>query len=248
MKTKSFILGAAACLFVAIVGGAWFMQAKQSNSRKENNGTDESINSQFINSTTTKKITSLEDDETGSELTIVSGKMNDFEGHPYYEIVVQNTTYRTFKKITYRLGDVVWEQYNVAPKEKFQAIAYDEVKEVIVISVDYENSDLFEKETSLDVSLEENKIIGKITNNGEREIYPSDIVLFVKNSQGVTKQIDIPYAGCFDPGLVMKKGENLEFSYDIEEGYTLLKEKGIVFVYSDLEFKEHTIQEYRDVL
>lgn len=247
MKTKSFILGAAACLFVAIVGGAWIIQAKQS-SRKENNETDKSMDSQFIEQTTTKKINSLEDDETGSELTIVSGKMNDFEGHPYYEIVVQNTTYKTFKKITYRLGDVVWEQYNVAPKEKFQTIAYDEVKEVVVISVDYENSDLFDKETSIDVSLKENKIIGTITNNGEREIYPSDIILFVKNSQGVTKQIDIPYAGCFDQGLVMEKGEKLEFSYDIEEGYTLLKDKGIVFVYSDLEFKEHTIQEYRDVL
>lgn len=247
MKTKSFILGAVACLFVTVVGAACIIQAKQNNSRKEKSETDASVDSQFVESTTTKNIVE-KDNETGSELTIVSSIMNVYEEHPYYELVVQNTTNRTFKKITYRLGEMVKEQYNLAPGEKFQTIAYDEIKDIIVLSVDYGNVNLFEEETSMKVSYEENKLIGTITNNGVRELYPSDIILFVEYAEGVITQVDIPYAGCFNPGLVIKPGETFEFSYDLEKGYKLLKDKGVVFIYSDLEFKDHTMQEFRDVL
>jgi hypothetical protein len=84
---------------------------------------------------------------------------------------------------------------------------------------------------------ENGKISGSIKNNGQRKLYPAQIVYFVTDSEGNTIQRVISYAGCFFEGLVINPEGIHEFEEEIPQGYTLNNNKGIMVMYSDLEFK-----------
>ena len=143
------------------------------------------------------------------------------------------------EKIEFKIGDVTYELYNVLKDESYKIVSYDlDAKNNLkVISIDYEIPNYYPEEVDLTLNITTDKISGKVINNGQRDLYPSQVIVFLKDSKGNTIQKTIEYAGCFFEGLVIKPNAEFEFELDIPSEYTLARNKGIIFRYSDLEFR-----------
>ena len=89
----------------------------------------------------------------------------------------------------------------------------------------------------MDITNDGKKVTGLVKNNGERDLYPSQIIFFLKDEQGNTVQKNIEYAGCFFEGLIIKPSKSLEFESDIPQGYYFNNSKSVIVRYSDTEFK-----------
>ena len=174
-------------------------------------------------------------------LTIVSQEKKYFEEWKTenYEIVVKNTSGSYIRKISFTLGEGIYELYNLNPGESYKFVAFNTEEDINlkVMSIVYDTINYNEGEIELQRNNIEGKVSGMITNKGERNLYPSQIIYFLEDGNGNTVQKVISYAGCFFEGLVIHKGEKLDFEEEIPQGYKVLTSKGILVQYSDLEFK-----------
>lgn len=82
---------------------------------------------------------------------------------------------------------------------------------------------------------------------GKRELYPNQVVYFVKNSDGDIVQRSLEYSGCFDDSLEFDEGETFEFEITLEENEELDSSKGIVFKYSDTSFRSYDITFFEEI-
>lgn len=175
-------------------------------------------------------------------LTLVTfdKKYQEEYGTENYEVVVKNTSRDYIEKITFTLGEGIYELFNMNPEESYKFVAYNTEKDLNlkVLSVTYETKTYgLEEEISLERNNESGKISGSVKNNGQRDLYPSQIVYFLNDSEGNTIQKVISYAGCFFEGLVIHPGNTHEFAEEIPSNYTLNTTKGVMVMYSDLDFK-----------
>lgn len=126
------------------------------------------------------------------------------------------------------------------PDEEYKVTAYNTADDLTlnVISVDYEIRNYYPEEVSLEIKEKGEVFSGNIKNNGERNIYPCQIIYFVKDDAGRTIQNTIEYAGCFDDGLVIEPNKVLDFESNNTQGLLLNTNKPVIVRYSDLDFKE----------
>ncbi len=238
MKAKFLILGA--FLGATVVGGLWLIASKSSDSETEDKFV--SYDSSVVECEVQKEEATITKTKQEDILTVVSSQKRYFEEYhsENFEVVLKNTTNQTFKKVTFTFGQGEYVLYNVRPDEEFVVVALssEETINLKVLSVDYDIVTYFENEANMSVNnTQGGKITGSVKNNGQREIYPSEIVLFFTDSQGRTVQKSIYYAGCFFEGLIIHTGDSLDWEFENTNNYTFNRKKGIVFVYSDLEFK-----------
>lgn len=240
MKAKFLFFGA--FLGAAIVGGLWLVTSRSSSVDSEDKSSTYELSIAECNAKKEEKETTNTKQE--DILTVVSSQKKYFEEYKTenFEVVVKNTTNKTFKKVTFTFGEGEYMLYNVKPNEEFVVVAFNTEKTINlkVLSVDYDIVTYFENEASMSVNnTQGSKITGSVKNNGQREIYPEEIILFFTDSQGRTVQKIISYAGCFFEGLIIHMGDSLDWEFENTDNYTFNREKGVVFVYSDLEFKTH---------
>ena len=152
-----------------------------------------------------------------------------------YEVVIKNTSGKSLKKIEFTLGEGIYELYDMLPDEEYKFVAYNTEKELDlrIISVDYEIMNYYPEEVSLEITNDGKKVSGYVTNNGQRDLYPSQIIFFLRDEEGYTVQKIIEYAGCFFEGLIIKPGSNLNFESDIPENNYFKNNKSVIFKYSD---------------
>lgn len=126
------------------------------------------------------------------------------------------------------------------PDETYKVIAYNTAEDLTlnIVSVDYDIRNYYPEEISLNVKENREVFSGNIKNNGERDLYPCQIIYFTKDDFGRTIQNTIEYAGCFDDGLVIEPNKNLEFDSNNIGGFLLNPNKPVIVRYADLDFKE----------
>ena len=184
--------------------------------------------------------TSLIDNKKGIlEMVSSQKKYQEEYDTENYEVIVKNTSGETLKKVEFTLGEGIYELYDILPDEKYKFVAYntEENLDLKIISVDYEIKNFYPEEISMDITNDGKKVTGLVKNNGERDLYPSQIIFFLKDEQGNTVQKNIEYAGCFFEGLIIKPSKSLEFESDIPQGYYFNNSKSVIVRYSDTEFK-----------
>lgn len=230
---KFFMTGVMVCAVVA--GGVIITSRVFRNEEKE----QEKVNA----SVTEYKALAVDCKQEKKEaLTMISSEKKYFEEwkSENYEVVVKNTSGSYIEKITFTLGEGIYELYNLNPEENYKFVAFNNETDINlkVLSITYETKTYgLDDEISLERKNENGKISGSIKNNGQRDLYPAQIVYFVTDSEGNTIQRVISYAGCFFEGLVIHPDKTHEFEEEIPQGYTLNNSKGIMVMYSDLEFK-----------
>ncbi len=75
-------------------------------------------------------------------------------------------------------------------------------------------------------------------------MYPNRIIVFLKDSNGNIVQQSLEYSGCFNEDLIINPNGEFKFDLEIEEGYTLIDSKRIIFKYSDTDFSNSEFKEY----
>lgn len=236
MNLKSLLLGAA--IGVVVVTGGVCIYAKNVKEKPE----EESNN--IVYAQMEEKATVCEDQRGMLETLSYEKKYQEEFDSMNYEVVVKNTSGEHIDKITFTLGEGIYELYNMSPDEKYKFIAYNTEEELKlkVMSVDFEIKNFYPEEISLNLNNQEGKFKGSITNNGERDLYPGRIVYFLKDKDGYTIQKTIEYAGCFFEGLVISPTKTHEFESDIPNELTLDNNKKIIVEYSDLEFRDIAVR------
>lgn len=230
---KFFMTGVMVCAVVA--GGVVLASRVFKNEEKEQDKANANV--------TEYKALAVEcKTEKKEALTIISSEKKYQEEYKTenYEVVVKNTSGSYIEKITFTLGEGIYELYNLNPEENYKFVAFNTETDINlkVLSITYETKTYgLDDEISLERKNENGKISGSIKNNGQRKLYPAQIVYFVTDSEGNTIQRVISYAGCFFEGLVINPEGIHEFEEEIPQGYTLNNSKGIMVMYSDLEFK-----------
>ncbi len=109
-----------------------------------------------------------------------------------------------------------------------------------IISVDYDIKNYYPEEISLNIIKEEESFICEIKNNGERDLYPCQVIFFTKDDTGRTIQNTIEYAGCFDDDKVIEANKSFitDNCNNDMKGLLLNKNKPVIVRYSDLDFRE----------
>lgn len=228
MNLKSFMIGAT--IGVVVVGGAWICT---NNSREKEQQCD-TVNYNL------SEYSNLSQNEKGiMEVISYQKKYQEEYKTENYEVVVKNTSGELLKKIEFTLGEGVYELYDMLPDEEYKFVAYntEENLNLKIISVYYEIKNYYPEEISLEISNDGENINGSVTNNGQRELYPSQIIFFLKDNDGNTIQKTIEYAGCFFDGLVIKPEQSLEFESNIPQGYFFNDNKSVIVRYTDLDFR-----------
>ena len=228
MNLKSFFIGAT--IGVVVVGGVCLYTKSLNQEQKKCN---------MVNSNMEER-TSLIDNKKGIlEMVSSQKKYQEEYDTENYEVIVKNTSGETLKKVEFTLGEGIYELYDILPDEKYKFVAYntEENLDLKIISVDYEIKNFYPEEISMDITSDGKKVTGLVKNNGERDLYPSQIIFFLKDEQGNTVQKNIEYAGCFFEGLIIKPSKSLEFESDIPQGYYFNNSKSVIVRYSDTEFK-----------
>lgn len=237
MNLKSFLLGAT--IGVVVVIGGVCIYAKDVKKEKESNDNN------IVYSKLEEKATVCEDKKSMLEVLSYEKKFQEEYNTINYEVIVKNTSGEKMDKITFTLGEGIYELYNMLPDEEYKFIAYNSEEDLNlkVLSVNFEIKNYFPEEISLNLENIENKFKGSITNNGQRDLYPGRIIYFLKDKEGYIIQKSIEYAGCFFEGLVISPNGKHDFEADIPyNDYTLDSSKQIVVEYSDLEFKDTNVR------
>lgn len=236
MNLKSILLGAA--IGVVVVTGGVCIYAKNVKKEKESNE-DNIVYAQME-----EKATVCENKKGMLEILSYEKKYQEEFKTENYEVIVKNTSGEKLDKITFTLGEGIYELYNMSPDEKYKFVAYNTEKDLNlkVMSVDFEIKNYYPEEISLNLDSKDNKFKGSITNNGQRDLYPGRIVYFLKDKDGYTIQKSIEYAGCFFEGLVISPSKSHEFESEIPEELTLDSNKNIIVEYTDLEFKNTDVR------
>ena len=168
---------------------------------------------------------------------VVDSKFNEKK---IVDVKVKNVSGRHIDRAQLKIDDVYYFAYDINNDEEIIINTFSEnvINEVEVISVDFDiKSSLYDNEITLEkVEIKDGVLKGSFKNNGQRSIYPSEIIYFVENLRGENEQRTISYASCFNDELVIKPGEKFEFEQ--EEKETLSQSKNVIVRYSDLDFRE----------
>lgn len=228
MNLKSFFIGAT--VGVLVVGGTFFCANLKKDNKKEESLVNSDLSERENMEYTKKGVLEILDYEK---------KYQEEFDTQNYEVVIKNTSGERLRKVEFTLGENVYELYDMLPDEEYKFVAYSNENTISlkVISVDYEIRNYNEDEIDIDITNDGKKVSGSLKNNGDRELYPTQIIYFLYDGNGHTIQKTIEYAGCFDEGLVIKPENTLEFEEDIDEGYSFYNTKSVIVRYSDLEFK-----------
>lgn len=168
---------------------------------------------------------------------VVDSKFNEKK---IADVKVKNVSGRHIDRAELKIDDVYYFAYDINNDEEIIINTFSEkaIEEIDVISVDFDiKSSLYDNEITLEkVEIKDGVLKGSFKNNGQRSIYPSEIIYFVENLRGENEQRTISYASCFNDELVIKPGEKFEFEQ--EEKEILSKNKNVIVRYSDLDFRE----------
>ena len=168
---------------------------------------------------------------------VVDSKFNEKK---ISDVKIKNVSGRHVGRAELKIDDVYYFAYDINNGEEIIINTFSEkaIEEIEVISVDFDiKSSLYDNEITLEkVEIKGGVLKGSFKNNGQRSIYPSEIVYFVENLRGENEQRTISYASCFNDELVIKPGEKFEFEQ--EEKEILSKNKNVIVRYSDLDFRE----------
>lgn len=227
MNLKSFVIGAT--IGSIVVGGVWLSTQILKEEEHEN----------IVNSNLEERESIVKEEKRTLEIISSEKKYQEEFKTENYEIVIKNTSGEKLKKVEFTLGEGIYELYDLSPDEEYKFIAFDNENDINlkIISVNYEIKNYNPEEVSLDITNDGKKVQGTIINNGERELYPAQIIFFLQDNEGNTIQSTIEYAGCFFEGLVIKPNKSLSFEKDIPEGYYFNNSKSVIVRYSDIEFR-----------
>lgn len=229
MNLKSLLVGTA--IGAIVVGGGVFLYT----SFFGNEPQKEDVVSSYL-----EEKTNIVEEEK-QILEIISSKKEYQEEYKTenYEIVIKNTSGKYLKKVEFSLGEGTYELYDMEQDEQYKFVAFntEESLDLKIISVDYDIINYYPEEISLDITNDGKKVTGYITNNGERDLYPAQIIYFLSDEEGYTIQKTIEYAGCFFEGLVIKSGKTLDFESDIPDNNYFKNSKSVIVRYSDTSFK-----------
>ena len=168
---------------------------------------------------------------------VVDSKFNEKK---ISDVKIKNVSGRHVGRAELKIDDVYYFAYDINNGEEIIINTFSEkaIEEIEVISVDFDiKSSLYDNEITLEkVEIKDGVLKGSFKNNGQRSIYPSEIIYFVENPKGENEQRTISYASCFNDELVIKLGEKFEFEQ--EEKEILSKNKNVIVRYSDLSFRE----------
>lgn len=166
-----------------------------------------------------------------------------------YEVTVKNTSGESMQRVQFTLGEGIYEIYNVEPDDEYKIIAFNTETDIKlkIMTIDYEIPTYFPDEVTLETTIGDNKLTGVVKNNSQIELYPNQVMIFLKDQNGDIVQKTIEYSGCFFEGLVIKPGAEFKFEMEIPEGHILLENKGIMFKYSDLEFRMYETRNFREM-
>ena len=168
---------------------------------------------------------------------VVDSKFNEKK---IADVKVKNVSGRHIDRAQLKIDDVYYFAYDINNDEEIIINTFSEkaIEEIDVISVDFDiKSSLYDNEITLEkVEIKDGVLKGSFKNNGQRSIYPSEIIYFVENPKGENEQRTISYASCFNDELVIKPGEKFEFEQ--EEKEILSSNKNVIVRYSDLDFRE----------
>lgn len=168
---------------------------------------------------------------------VVDSKFNEKK---ISDVKIKNVSGRHVGRAELKIDDVYYFAYDINNDEEIIINTFSEkaIEEIEVISVDFDiKSSLYDNEITLEkVEIKDGVLKGSFKNNGQRSIYPSEIIYFVENLRGENEQRTISYASCFNDELVIKPGEKFEFEQ--EEKEILSKNKNVIVRYSDLDFRE----------
>ena len=168
---------------------------------------------------------------------VVDSKFNEKK---ISDVKIKNVSGRHVGRAELKIDDVYYFAYDINNDEEIIINTFSEkaIEEIDVISVDFDiKSSLYDNEITLEkVEIKDGVLKGSFKNNGQRSIYPSEIIYFVENLRGENEQRTISYASCFNDELVIKPGEKFEFEQ--EEKEILSSNKNVIVRYSDLDFRE----------
>lgn len=168
---------------------------------------------------------------------VVDSKFNEKK---ISDVKIKNVSGRHVGRAELKIDDVYYFAYDINNDEEILINTFSEkaIEEIEVISVDFDiKSSLYDNEITLEkVEIKDGVLKGSFKNNGQRSIYPSEIIYFVENPKGENEQRTISYASCFNDELVIKPGEKFEFEQ--EEKEILSSNKNVIVRYSDLDFRE----------
>ena len=238
MDIKSVLAGTA--IGAILIGCVFGIYKKKKKKEVEENEVNSNIESQFECKQDEKKT-----------LEIVKSEKKYFEewDSENYEVIVKNTSGVSMQRVQFTLGEGIYEIYNVEPDDEYKIIAYNSENNIDlkIMTIDYEIPSYFPDEVSLNTTTENNILTGVVKNNSEIELYPNQVMIFLKDQNGDIVQKTIEYSGCFFEGLVIKPNTEFKFEIEIPEGHILLKDKGIMFKYSDLEFRMYETRNFKEM-
>lgn len=238
MDIKSVLAGTA--IGAILIGCVWAVYTKVNKEEIKRNEVNSSLETQFECKQDEKKT-----------LEIVKSEKKYFEewDSENYEVTIKNTSGESMQRVQFTLGEGIYEIYNVEPDDEYKIIAYNSENNINlkIMTIDYEIPSYFPDEVSLQTTIEDNKLTGVVKNNSEIELYPNQVMIFLKDQNGDIIQKTIEYSGCFFEGLVIKPGAEFKFEMEIQEGHILLKNKGIMFKYSDLEFRMYETRNFKEM-
>lgn len=246
MKSKVFFVGVA--VGALIVGSVSLLCTKVS--RKEVRAEEGNTKSLLLAEKSQEDI-KPEENEPKEILEIVSKKkvyLAEYDSENY-EVLLRNTSMKTLAKVEITFGQGIYELYNIGPNETFKVISYndDENIKLEIIAVNYSIPDFGMEEVTLTSTVTSSKIKCTVKNVSEREIYANQVVYFLRDAQGNVVMKTLEYSGCFNPELVTAPNKEFSFEFEIPEGYTFIKDKGIIFKYSDLDFRDYIIKQFTEV-
>ena len=238
MDIKSVLAGTA--IGAILIGCVFGICTNVHKKEVEENEVNSNIESQFECKQDEKKT-----------LEIVKSEKKYFEewDSENYEVIVKNTSGVSMQRVQFTLGEGIYEIYNVEPDDEYKIIAYNSENNIDlkIMTIDYEIPSYFPDEVSLNTTTENNILTGVVKNNSEIELYPNQVMIFLKDQNGDIVQKTIEYSGCFFEGLVIKPNTEFKFEIEIPEGHILLKNKGIMFKYSDLEFRMYETRNFKEM-
>lgn len=238
MDIKSVLAGTA--IGAILIGCVWGVYTNANKKEVEENEVNSNIESQFECKQDEKKT-----------LEIVKSEKKYFEewDSENYEVIIKNTSGVSMQRVQFTLGEGIYEIYNVEPDDEYKIIAYNSENNINlkIMTIDYEIPSYFPDEVQLNTTIENNVLTGVVKNNSEIELYPNQVMIFLKDQNGKIVQKTIEYSGCFFEGLVIKPDAEFKFEIEIPEGHILLKNKGIMFKYSDLEFRMYETRNFKEM-
>ncbi len=242
MNLKSFFMGATIGM-VVVIGGVCLYTNLKAEKKEEQEDVVSSKVEQVNCSIETEKQLYIKQEEI-LEIISAEKKYQQEYDTENYEVVIKNTSAKTLQKVTFTLGEGVYEIYDMLPNESYKIVAYntEEDLNLKVLTVNYEIVNYFPDEIALNITNDGIKVTGTISNNGDREVYPGRVIYFLKDSDGNTIQKSIEYAGCFFEGLVISPKKSLDFEQDIPKGLYFNNSKKTIVEYSDLEFKSTNVR------